>query len=60
MEKDEYKLVCSKCGGSNIQCVAWVDPNTDELIEYWDGDPQDNWCIDCDDNTKFNYVKEKE
>lgn len=43
-------LVCSNCGGSNVQIKAWVDANTHEVIEIIgsDGDKEDNWCSDCE------------
>lgn len=47
-------LVCSKCGGKNIQVLAWIDANTNEYIsDYTDGDINDNWCDDCGTNVKF-------
>jgi hypothetical protein len=54
------KLVCSECGGTNIQVLAWVDANTNEYKgEYSDGDISYNWCEDCQSEVKFE-VKEFE
>lgn len=50
---DQFKLVCSTCGSSNIQTLAWVDVNTDEVMDSGPGDTQDNWCCDCEDHVKF-------
>jgi len=49
MKKD--KLVCSQCGGKNVQIHAWVDANTNKYIgdDMWDDG--DTWCEDCEDHT---------
>lgn len=42
------KLVCEKCGGKNIQVLAWVDANTHKY--KGEGpciDTDSNWCEDC-------------
>ena len=49
--------VCATCGGTNIQVVEWIDPNTNQVIEgdpYADGRNTDHhWCGDCDANVLF-------
>lgn len=53
MEND-YKLVCSRCGGSNIETKAWVDANDDTVLSACsDGETDDNWCRDCEDHVSF-------
>ena len=48
------ELVCSECGGTNIQTKAWVNANTNEYIgDAGDGDSGDNWCEDCEEHTIF-------
>jgi hypothetical protein len=44
--------VCSKCGGTNVQLVAWVDPNTNEVFDdYGSWNSIDTkFCADCDEN----------
>lgn len=32
------KLVCERCGGTNIETIAWVDPNTNEFKCIFEGD----------------------
>lgn len=45
--------ICARCGGTNVQVVCWVDPNTQQVLdEYWSHDNNDGtWCNDCDDHT---------
>lgn len=49
-EEEEEEIVCANCGGSNVQVVAWLDPNTEEAGEYfgsWD-ETDTKYCADCD------------
>lgn len=59
--KSDPKAVCSKCGGTNIQTTAWVDPNDDEVFDYYN---DDSWCEDCGENETVisfaDYQKRKE
>lgn len=43
------KYKCNKCGGTNIQIQAWVDPNTNQYIS--DIEDRQCWCRDCKENT---------
>lgn len=44
---------CEECGTLEIQRQGWIDPNTNEFIGYTGcGDKDDNWCIDCEEETK--------
>lgn len=51
-EEPEITWVCSNCGGTNVETVCWVDPNTDQVHEdYGTWNHQDTtWCGDCDDH----------
>lgn len=51
-------LVCSKCGGTNVQVLAWVDANTNEYIS--EAEPIDTWCEDCDIHIKLKEETNKE
>jgi hypothetical protein len=44
--------VCSKCGGTNVQLAAWVNPNTEEVFDdYGSWNHQDTkWCGDCEEH----------
>jgi len=56
MSEFKFKLVCAKCGGTNIETKMWVDPNDCKALDLTsDGDPEDNWCRDCEEHTDFNY-----
>lgn len=46
----EY-LVCSVCGGKNVQIKAWIDPNVNETIDDSYFDDEDTWCDDCKNHT---------
>ena len=45
--KDLSTLYCRDCGGTNIQCQAWVDANSNEYISDCDEDC-DGWCDNCE------------
>lgn len=40
-------LYCRNCGGTNIQCKAWVDANSNEYISDC-GEDGDGWCDNCE------------
>ena len=44
-------LVCSVCGGRNVQIRAWIDPNTDDYIG--DCEDDDAWCDDCGEHVRL-------
>lgn len=48
------KLVCDKCGGTNIETKVWVDANDNTVLESAFIDEQDNFCRDCQENVKFD------
>ena len=52
--KNDYTTYCKVCGGTNVQYAAWVNPNTNEVLECF-GTPNygDNtYCVDCDANDR--------
>lgn len=58
MNDESYKLVCENCGGTNIETKAWVDVNTNEVLDDCsDGDIEDNWCRDCCSHVYFKIVE---
>jgi hypothetical protein len=58
MQDKTYKLVCELCGGTNIEQRAWVDPNTDIVLDSCsDGEIDDNWCNDCNEPVKFKTIE---
>lgn len=53
---------CARCGGKNVQGVAWINLNTEELGEdfgSWDA-TDTKWCLDCDDHTEILNTDEPE
>ena len=53
-------LVCSKCGGSNIQKLAWVDVNTNKFASIDTDRKNSKWCVDCDSFTEFDIIDDEE
>lgn len=57
-------LVCNKCGGDNIQILAWVDANTNRYVSEYGLTNDDRWCNDCEEHVRFdltdteNYIAE--
>lgn len=51
------KWVCSECGGDNVQVKAWINPNTDEIIESMGSEIEDTWCEDCEKHTGVELIK---
>ena len=43
------KLYCNKCGSSNVQLEAWINPNTNEIIDV--SLFAQEWCDDCEEET---------
>ena len=53
-------LVCQNCEGSNIEVRAWIDPNTNKVVDLCsDGEDDDNWCRDCDEHVYFTEIEMK-
>lgn len=46
-------VICSKCGGANVQHAAWVRPNTGEVVND-EGPTDDTWCEDCKELTRLS------
>ena len=53
-------LVCSKCGGKNIQKLAWIDANTNRKRDTYHLEGMDRWCVDCDSFTEFDIIDGEE
>ena len=41
------KVICTRCGGTNIACGAIVNPNTGKIIDYLDESFMHANCGDC-------------
>jgi hypothetical protein len=41
------KVICTRCGGTNIACEAIVNPNTGKIIDYLDESFIHANCGDC-------------
>ena len=46
----KFKYTCFECGKTNVQIRAWIDPNTDEVMDSDNLDRNDIWCGDCQDH----------
>ena len=47
-DKDDPKWVCPACGGDGLEGLAWVDLETDQVIDW--ADPSDYWCPQCEEH----------
>jgi hypothetical protein len=48
--KTKTVLVCSNCGGQNVQTKTWRNPNSGELGEPISYEEEDCWCENCDEH----------
>lgn len=41
---------CTECGGTNVQVAAWINPNTNEVLDDFGspGEKDTQYCADCD------------
>lgn len=46
------KVICTRCGGTNIACEAIVNPNTGKIIDYLDESFMHANCGDCMDEVE--------
>lgn len=44
---NSMKVICTRCGGTNIACEAIVNPNTGKIIDYLDESFMHANCGDC-------------
>lgn len=52
---DPYR--CAKCGSSDIQRKAWVNPNKKcEVLEFCGGESEtdNNWCCECEEQYEIS------
>lgn len=49
------KVICTRCGGTNIACEAIVNPNTGKIIDYLDESFMHASCEGCVFNNSKNY-----
>lgn len=57
-------VTCTKCGGTNVQCAMWINPNTKEIHDdfgSWD-ETDTKFCEDCQINVELHdgNVEERE
>lgn len=43
------KVICTRCGGTNVVCEAIVNPNTGKIIDYFDEAFMHANCGNCKD-----------
>lgn len=41
------KVICTRCGGTDVSCEAMVNPNTKEFRNYTDESFLYGWCDSC-------------
>lgn len=60
MEKQTL-FVCPECGCQNVECTAWINANTDEIMNSGaDGPLDDYWCPVCEDHVGYMETAEVE
>lgn len=50
--------ICTRCGGTKVACEAIVNPNTREIIDYFDGSFVHAICRDCENEVIISNVEE--
>lgn len=52
-DTDEPEWVCEECGSSDVETLAWVNPNEDNTFVDFLGtdDRGNNWCHHCEEHT---------
>ena len=43
------KIICTKCGSTNIICEVWMNPNTGEIHHFSDESLEYEACWDCNE-----------
>ena len=51
----KYIFRCKKCGSTNIQILAWVNPNTNEVVA--DNEEKECWCEDCEEHSEYECIE---
>lgn len=40
---------CKECGSTNVESKAYIDPNTNKIIDgFSPSSKHNNWCRDCE------------
>lgn len=50
--------ICTRCGGTKVACEAIVNPNTREIIDYFDESFAHAICGDCENEVIISNVEE--
>lgn len=52
-DTDEPEWVCEECGSSEVETLAWVNPNEDNsFVDFFGTDDRgNNWCHHCEEHT---------
>lgn len=50
--------ICTRCGGTKVACEAIVNPNTREIIDYFDESFEHAICGDCGNEVIISNVEE--
>lgn len=49
--------ICTRCGGTKVVCEAIVNPNTKEIIDYFDESFEHAICGDCENEVIISNVE---
>jgi len=56
------QIVCAECNSTDVQLMAWIDPNTNEVIDDvgpWQNKDY-NYCNECDRPVALKRSKTKQ
>mgnify|MGYP003137829585 CR=1 FL=1 len=53
MNTPQEVIACTVCGGRSVTVKAWVDPNTDKVVAWFEGSA-DVWCDDCQEHNRLD------
>ena len=51
----KYVFRCKECGSTDIQILAWVNPNTNEIID--DNAEKECWCEKCQEHQRYECIE---
>ena len=51
------KVICTRCGGTNIACEAIVNPNTGKIIDYLDESFMHAICSNCENEVIISNIE---
>lgn len=54
------KIICTACGSTDVQCEAWINPNTGKVDHYSDESFEYGLCLNCGEFVTLTDVHEEQ